>query len=235
VAADPELPGSVLRAIFARLSVAYGPQRWWPGDTPFEVMVGAVLTQNTAWSNVERAVENLKAAGRLEAAAIAADEPARLAELIRPAGYFNVKARRLQNLCRLLLEQGGEAALANRSTGELRQRLLAVKGIGPETADDILLYAFARPVFVVDAYTRRIFTRLGLISGGESYEQLRHGCETALGSDTAMYNEYHALIVHHAKQACRTHPECGGCVLRDLCPAGDAASGPRTTRRISSR
>jgi len=213
------LPEPVLREVFARLFAAYGPQHWWPGDSPFEVMVGAVLTQNTAWASVERAITSLKTSGRLGAEGIAAAEPGQLAELIRPVGYFNVKARRLQTFCRFLLEQGGERGLAERPSEELRRLLLSVKGIGPETADDMLLYAFSRPVFVIDAYTRRIFARLGLIGGGETYEQLRHGCENALGPDTQMYNEYHALIVRHAKQACRKRPECRDCVLQELCPA----------------
>jgi endonuclease-3 related protein len=185
-------------------------------------MVGAVLTQNTAWSNVERAIGNLNSAGWLEPEAIAAAETAALAESIRPVGYFNVKARRLQNFCRFLLDQGGEGELARRPTDELRRLLLGVNGVGPETADDMLLYGFARPVFVIDAYTRRVFGRLGLIGGDETYEQLRQACETALGPDTPMYNEYHALIVHHGKWICRKDPICGDCVLRDLCPAASA-------------
>ena len=224
MAADPALSEPMLRAVFARLLAAYGPQHWWPADSPFEVMMGAVLTQNTAWSNVERAIANLKRVGWLEPSAIAAAEPTRLAELIRPARYFNVKARRLQNFCRLLLEADWEGELADQATGELRRLLLQVNGVGPETADDMLLYAFARPVFVIDAYTRRIFVRLGLISGAETYEQLRHGFESALGQDTGLYNEYHALIVHHAKQSCRNRPVCGSCVLRHLCPAAGSAA-----------
>jgi len=203
-----------------------GPQRWWPGDTPFEVMVGAVLTQNTAWTNVEKAITNLKRARALTAKRIdtlAADE---LAALIRPAGYFNIKARRLQNFCRWFLTQGGEKALNGWDDVELRHGLLSVNGVGPETADDMLLYAFNRPVFVIDAYTRRIFQRLGLISGDESYEALRHMFETEFGGKirrrderVIAYNEYHALIVLHAKDVCRKIPRCGKCCLRRQCPA----------------
>jgi endonuclease-3 related protein len=189
-------------------------------------MVGAVLTQNTAWSNVEKAIINLKSAKALDAQTIAAMEAATLAELIRPAGYFNVKAKRLQNLCRWLLEQGGEIALQQHDDAALRRGLLSVNGVGPETADDILLYAFDRPIFVIDAYTRRIFKRLGLINGDESYEQLRNHFEQQLGQHhqereqrAEIFNEYHALIVIHAKEACRTKPLCDGCCLRRSCPA----------------
>jgi len=142
-----------------------------------------------------------------------------LADALRPVGYFNVKAGRLQSLCRWLLDQGGPQKLEERDTPSLRQALLAVHGVGPETADDILLYAFGRPVFVVDAYTRRLFGRLGFVSDAESYETLRAAIEQALPQDSRLYNEYHALIVEHAKTTCRTKPLCGGCVLREACPS----------------
>lgn len=216
-------PRRALQRVHERLLAAYGPQHWWPGDSPFEVMVGAVLTQNTAWRNVERAIASLKGADALTPGAIAALPPGELAALIRPAGYFNVKAQRLQAFCRFLLEAGGERALAALSTDALRHALLAVHGIGPETADDILLYAFARPVFVIDAYTRRLLRRLGLASGDEGYETLRHGIERALGPQTPLFNELHALIVHHAKVACATRPRCAACCLKRICPEGRAA------------
>jgi endonuclease-3 related protein len=209
-----------LRALLDRLLDAYGPQHWWPGDSPFEVMVGAVLTQNTAWSNVERAIANLRAASALAPERIAGLAHDQLAALVRPAGYFNVKARRLQSFCRFLVEAGGEMALRAVPTAALRARLLAVHGIGPETADDILIYAFDRPVFVVDAYTRRLFGRLRLASGEESYEALRAGVERAIGADAAAFNELHALIVHHAKVACTKRPRCDRCCLREICPSG---------------
>jgi endonuclease-3 related protein len=224
VAVDRGFSEPRLREVYQLLLGAYGRQHWWPAESRFEVMVGAVLTQNAAWSNVERAIANLRAADWLRPEPIAAAAPAALAELIRPAGYFNVKARRLQSFCRFLLEQGGEGALAGRPTSELRHQLLRVHGVGPETADDMLLYAFERPVFVIDAYTRRIFARLGLIAGDESYEGLRAGFETALGPDAPLYNEYHALIVRHAKEDCRKRPWCGGCRLHGLCPRGQAES-----------
>ncbi len=197
-------------------------------------MVGAVLTQNTAWSNVERAIANLKAAACLEPEAIATCDLRHLGALLRPAGYFNVKARRLQHFCRWYLEQGGYERLRRWPTARLRFALLGVHGIGPETADDILLYAFGRPVFVVDAYTRRLAARLGLVAGDLSYEALRAYFEQALRRETGyedrpgtagrrrlvrLYNEYHALIVAHSKSVCRPRPRCSVCCLARHCPA----------------
>jgi endonuclease-3 related protein len=207
-----------LLAVFRALHAAYGPQDWWPGETPFEVMVGAVLTQNTAWVNVERALARLTGRIALTAEAILSLPVDELAELLRPVGYFNVKARRLRTFCADFLRHGGLDGLATASTADLRHRLLAIHGVGAETADDMLLYAFDRPVFVVDAYTRRIFSRLGALGGDEGYETIRHGFERALGPDTALFNEYHALIVRHGKDVCRTRPRCVDCCLRALCP-----------------
>lgn len=194
----------------------YGPQHWWPGETAFEVMVGAILTQNTAWRNVEQAIGNLKRADLLAADRILGCPDADLAQLLRPAGYFNIKTTRLKNLCRLLHDVGFQP-LGKLSTGDLRRKLLAVKGVGPETADSILLYAFQRPVFVIDAYTRRVFSRFGLVSGAEGYEELRARFEGALPPSEAVYNEYHALIVQHAKEVCRVKPECRRCILAPEC------------------
>ena len=205
------LKRSHLLELYQRLFAAYGPQHWWPADTPFEVMVGAVLTQNTAWTNVEKAIANLQAAGKLGLEPMARMSERRLAQLVRPAGYFNVKARRLKALCKWLKTAGGVRRLDRRSTAELRLWLLAVHGIGPETADDILLYAFQRPVFVIDAYTRRLLKSLKLIRGDESYEDLRLAFEAALQPDTALYNEYHALIVRHAKERCGGNRSCNHC------------------------
>jgi endonuclease III related protein len=204
--------------VFQALLDAHGPQYWWPGNSAFEIMVGAVLTQNTAWTNVERAIANLKAAKALSPQAILAAHPKRLAVWLKPSGYFNVKARRLRAFCRWYLEEGGLRRLRRQPTATLRAALLSVHGIGPETADDILLYALDRPVFVIDAYTRRIFSRLGLIKGTEDYETLRRVFEQALGEDVALYNEYHALIVMHAKDICKTKPNCRSCMLASACP-----------------
>jgi endonuclease-3 related protein len=207
-----------IAGVYRRLLAAHGRQHWWPGGSRFEIMVGAVLTQNTAWRNVEQAIANLKKAAALSPQAIVQVSPRRLARWLKPSGYFNIKARRLRALSRWLIGQGGIRSLARLSTDELRRALLAVPGIGPETADDILLYAFERPVFVIDAYTRRIFHRLGLIRADEDYEVLRHLFEEALGPDVQRYNEYHALIVLHGKDVCKKRPRCECCCLRAACP-----------------
>lgn len=208
-----------LPTVYLQLLDHYGPQHWWPGDTPFEVMVGAILTQNTAWTNVERALANLVQHERLDAARIVAARKDHLANWLRPSGYFNVKAERLQNFCRWYLDAGGFSTLSRLDTTHLRQALLSVNGVGPETADDILLYAFERPVFVVDAYTRRLFSRLHLCAGNESYDTLRMAIESGLGPDVAMFNEFHALIVRHAKAVCRVRPCCDDCLFLARCPA----------------
>jgi len=203
-----------LLELYDRLVDHYGPQYWWPADSPFEMAIGAFLTQNTAWTNVDRAIANLKSADLLDAHAILSVSLDELAEQLRPSGYFNVKARRLRALCEFLIENPRLDLLDDR---ELRGRFLSVHGIGPETADDILLYAFNRPVFVIDAYTRRLLTRLGLVQGKPNYETLRHAFERALGADAAMFNEYHALIDHHTKEICRPKPKCEICCLKTLC------------------
>jgi endonuclease-3 related protein len=209
------------QAIHDRLYEAFGPQHWWPADTPFEVAVGAVLTQNTAWTNVERAIANLKEADVLGPRAILGLTDEGLAELIRPAGYFNVKARRLKALCQFLADEadGDLTALADRDTVALRHALLTVKGVGEETADSILLYALHRTVFVVDAYTRRIFERLGLLDPGHGYGAIQATFEAALPRDLALFNEYHALIVALGKDYCKPKPRCAACPLRPLCPS----------------
>ncbi|MBI5329765.1 MAG: endonuclease [Betaproteobacteria bacterium] len=208
--------------IHDRLLAAFGPQHWWPGDTPFEVMTGAVLTQNTAWGNVEKAIARLKAANALSGRALLDLEPATLADLIRPAGYFNVKTRRLKALCAYLEQEGAlddPVLLAQAAPlPELRRRLLAVNGVGEETADSILLYALDLQVFVVDAYTRRLFTRLGRLRGDERYSEIQAAFTAHLPPDRALYNEYHALIVHLGKEFCRPRPRCGACPLNAQCP-----------------
>lgn len=207
---------------YRTLHAHYGPQHWWPGETPFEVMVGAVLTQNTAWTNVEKAIANLKRARALSCGAILKLNGGELAELIRPAGYFNVKAKRLRHLCEFLEAQGvarhPEKLRDKAELPELRHCLLAVHGVGEETADSILLYALDLPSFVVDAYTRRIFGRLGLLEGDESYGEIQTAFEAHLPRDVALYNEYHALIVQLGKSTCRPKPRCDDCPLRRQCP-----------------
>jgi endonuclease-3 related protein len=214
-----------LYAIYEALLNRYGPQHWWPAESVFEILVGAILTQNTAWTNVERAIDNLKSEGMLKAEAIVACPRDDLAALIRPAGYFNVKAARLQNFCRFMIESGGIQGMGHWSTPVLRARLLAVNGIGPETADAMILYGFQRPVFVIDAYTRRLGKRLGILDGDETYEQLSVGFASALPVQAPLCNEYHALIVRHAKEACTgRNPQCTRCCLRDICAYSDPDS-----------
>jgi endonuclease-3 related protein len=212
------LTRAALLWVFRRLLRVHGPQHWWPGETPFEIMVGAILTQNTSWTNVERAIDALSAAGMLDPQQIVAARKMRVARLIRPSGYFNLKAERLRAYCRWYLEHGGYPRLRRWSTDRLRRALLAVHGVGPETADDILLYAFGRPVFVIDAYTRRLFSRLGQLDGSAPYDTLRLGFESTLGPDEALFNQYHALIVAHAKDVCRPKPRCTVCCLAGRCP-----------------
>lgn len=220
-----------LQKVFNTLLTTYGPRHWWPGETPFEVCVGAILTQNTNWGNVEKAIANLKAADRLSLAGLAGLLPDALAALIRPAGYFNIKAARLQAFVGFLLDQydGSLDRLFAGPWQQTRTELLAVKGIGPETADSILLYAGHKPSFVVDAYTRRIFSRLGLVDEQISYDGLRRHFMDNLASDTALFNEYHALIVELGKQVCRPRPHCSRCCLAEQCTY--SAINPKACKR----
>ncbi len=209
---------AVLHDLYDRMAAHYGPTRWWPGDTPFEIAVGAILTQNAAWSNVTRAIDNLKRARLLNPRRILACPDETLEEALRPSGYFRVKARRVRGFCAYLVERygGSMARLARRPLEELRPELLAVPGIGPETADDILLYACHKPVFVVDAYTQRILHRHGIIEAPIKYEPLRRLFEDHLEPDVSMYKEYHGLIVYTGKDFCRARPRCEGCPLEPL-------------------
>lgn len=194
-----------------------GPQNWWPADTELEVMIGAVLTQNTNWGNVEKAIQGLRRHGMLSVAALAEADACELARLIRPAGYFNVKAARLKNLVYFILERyGGDLQeMLEEETDGLRQNLLSVNGIGPETADSILLYAAQRPVFVIDAYTRRILARHGICSPRAGYEEVQELFSSNLPADAALFNEFHALIVAVGKHYCRKKPRCELCPLKD--------------------
>ena len=207
--------------IYERLFAFFGPQHWWPGGTPFEVAVGAILTQNTNWGNVERAIGNLKAAGGLSAGRLRDMPDDEVAALIRPAGYFNVKTRRLKAFLRLLVEgHGGSMAKMKRlELTALRQELLSVNGIGPETADSILLYALDKPVFVIDAYTKRVLSRHGVMGHDEPYEAFQGLFHRSLGRDVALFNEYHALFVAVGKDFCKPRPRCGGCPLEGWRPA----------------
>jgi endonuclease III related protein len=204
----------------------FGHLRWWPGETPFEVCVGAILTQNTSWSNVERAIANLKTARVLEARKLFALEESKLATLLRPAGYFNVKARRLRSFLRVLVEEydGDLERLFAGETAAVRERLLEIHGIGPETADSMLLYAGGHHSFVIDAYTRRIFHRHGWSGADASYEDLQRLCESALdqkprGERLDHWQDYHAQLVMVGKEYCRTRqPRCAECPLKPLLP-----------------
>jgi len=203
--------------VYKKLLKHYGRQYWWPADSPFEVMVGAILVQNTAWSNVERAISNLKSHSCLTPKNILQTAQTDLAEWLKPSGYFNIKMQRLRNFCQWYVDAGEFSVLSGVETNALRKKLLTINGVGPETADDILLYAFERPVFVIDAYTRRIFSRLGLLNANKGYELLRHQFEANLKSDVTIFNEYHALVVCHAKHVCKKRPDCTGCCLAGYC------------------
>ena len=217
---------SVLRSYFDSLLAAHGPQHWWPGRTRFEIIVGAILTQNTSWANVEHAIRNLRAARLLSPHAIRCVHSARLSQLLRPSGYFRQKTKTLKSFVKFLYASygGSLTRLLASPTQALRDQLLALRGIGPETADSILLYAGKHPVFVVDAYSRRILERHGLAHPAR-YEELRALIETSLPSDHQLFNEFHALIVHVGKNYCRpSKPRCSECSLSRFLPQSTLAS-----------
>jgi endonuclease-3 related protein len=211
----PHQTGRLLKRFYRALFDAYGPQGWWPGRTPTEVVVGAVLTQNTNWLNVEKAIVNLRRARLLSWQALREVSPAKLAELIRPAGYFNVKARRLKNLVDWLWSRhaGKLSRLRKAPMAQSREELLSVNGVGPETADSILLYALDHPSFVVDAYTKRVLRRHGVVGSNAGYDDVKGLFELHLPRDVRLFNEYHALIVAVAKKHCRSTAKCKGCPL----------------------
>ncbi len=214
----------MLQEIYQRLFQAYGPQGWWPGDGPLDVVIGAILTQSAAWANVERAIHSMKQADCWSLWAIHALPVEHLATIIRPSGYFNAKARKLKAFAGHLVEgyDGDLPAFFDQGLGPLREELLSIHGIGPETADDILVYAAGKPSFVIDSYTRRIVDRVGLSpehenSGYHAYQKMFHD---NLDGGVALFNEYHALLDHHAKVACTKVPKCFGCCLNDICATG---------------
>lgn len=242
-----------IKRLFSRLLSAYGPQGWWPlisrsnidgrdsrgylpssYDVPepeaaFEIAVGAILTQNTSWINAERAVRNLSEAGRLSVSSLLSCEPEELSGWIRPAGYYNVKAKKLKRLSEFFQSLASPGKFY-RTPG--REELLSVWGVGPETADSILLYAFASPSFVIDAYTRRIVGRLGILSPDLPYEDMRQAFETKLAKDASVFNEFHALLVEHSKQHCTSKPDCSSCCLRSDCLYAQKDTF-KTLRRLS--
>jgi endonuclease III related protein len=210
--------------IYKRLFDCYGPQHWWPGESPFEIMVGAILTQSTAWQNVEKAINNLKNVDALSPAVLRRLSQEEIGRLVHPCGYYNAKARKLKTLvdwldvvCRDNLE-----VLFKIETDELRRQLLSVHGIGLETADSILLYAANKPIFVIDAYTRRIMSQLGVIPEMDTYNGYQQLFLQSLPSDIQLFNEYHALIVMLGKTVCRKQPLCERCCLFDMCHHNEA-------------
>jgi endonuclease-3 related protein len=219
---------------FAAMSQTLGPMHWWPARTPFEVIVGAILTQNTSWANVERAIANLRSAQTLTPSAISVARMAKLANLVRPSGYFRQKAKKLKAFVRFLQREysGSLKRMFDTPTGTLREKLLSVRGIGPETADCILLYAGNHPVFVVDAYTHRIFGRHGITDGKPQYESVRALVEAALPRDSQLFNEFHALVVNTGKNWCRKkEPRCAECPLGSLLPENSPLSQIHVAQR----
>ena len=209
----------VLLKIYKSLYNFFGPLNWWPGDTPFEIMVGAILTQNTSWSNVEKAINNLKKENLLEPWKLYRINQEELAQLIKPSGYYNIKARRLKNFVNIFVNdfEGSAEKMFSGDGRELRKKLLNVNGIGPETADSILLYAGKKPFFVVDAYTKRIFSRHKLISKDFTYYQIQEFFNQNLDQDVKLFNEFHAQVVMLGKNICTSkNPDCAKCPIAYL-------------------
>jgi endonuclease-3 related protein len=209
---------TLLLTIYQRLYDAYGPRHWWPGETPFEVMVGAILTQNTSWRNVEKAIQNLKEKGFLNPEGIHRLKRSQLASLIKSSGYYRIKADRLKAFVNFLFENyGGNIDRMRKEELEtLRKKLLGIKGIGPETADSILLYGLGKSIFVADAYTKRILSRHGMISEHVGYEEVQKLFMDHLPLDAKLFNEYHALLVHLGKTVCKKIPKCDICPIKGI-------------------
>ncbi len=209
---------NILLNIYDRLFKSFGKQHWWPGDTDFEIVIGAILTQNTNWTNVEKAIKNLKKAKMFTPRKLHEIDINRLAELIKPSGYFNVKARRLKHFIEWLFQKynGSLSRMFKQDYVKLREELLSINGIGRETADSILLYAAQKPTFVIDAYTKRVLVRHELIPEDYEYEEMKAFFEENLPEDVSLYNEYHALLVRVGKYYCKPKEQCEECPLRDL-------------------
>lgn len=226
VIAPQEGLGTLLHDIYDRLLAVYGPQDWWPAESRFEVMVGAILTQNTSWTNVERAIASLKEANALTPVALRELSVEDLAQLIRSSGYFNMKAKKLRALGEYLwrYDDDLDALFASKPVNELRREVLGIHGVGDETADSILLYAGNLPTFVVDAYTMRVLGRLGVLAERQSYRDTQQMFHDGLPRDTSLFNEFHALIVAHGKGTCRArNPSCNSCPLLEGCTTGQKA------------
>ena len=219
---------ATLDEVYQRLYESFGPQNWWPAESAFEVVLGAVLVQNTAWKNVEKALENLRQADLLSAEALYYLRPEELEELIRPAGYFRMKTRRLRNLLRYLFEHynGSLDTLFKLDTETLREQLLEINGVGPETADSILLYAANRPIFVVDTYTHRVLKRHGWIDYEADYATVQAHFQAHLEPDPQLYNEFHALLVRVGHLYCGKTPRCEECPLAEWLPADGICTPP---------
>lgn len=217
---------AILKSIYKKLYTSFGPQDWWPGDTAFEVAVGAILTQNTNWRNVEKAIGNLKKAGLLNPRKMYTVSNRQLAKFIRPAGYYNIKAKRLKSFMDFLMKNhhGDIRKMSSVDLDSLRKQLLSVNGIGPETADSILLYALDKPIFVIDAYTKRILLRHHLIEDDATYDQMQGLFMNSLNREVKLFNEYHALLVRLGKEFClKNDPRC------HICPLGGLLkNNPRT-------
>ena len=208
-----------LLKIYQKLYEAFGPQHWWPGETPFEIAIGAILTQNTNWGNVEKTINNLKKQNALSVKAIHEMPVKKLSELIRPAGYYNIKAKRLKSFIDFLMNDyhGSMKRMKNEDIHSLKKKLLSINGIGPETADSIILYALEKPVFVIDAYTKRVLSRHGIMNHEKSYDEFQELFYSALKKDMKLFNEYHALFVNLGKTFCKLNkPICDKCPLNDL-------------------
>lgn len=218
--ADSPSTRRLLLAAYNALRARYGHRNWWPADTPFEMCVGAVLTQNTAWKNVTQAIANLKAAGALDVFAIHLMEPEELAVLIKPSGYYNIKARRLKSLVSHIVRRhrGELSSLLDLPLGTLRKELLSVNGVGKETADSIILYAAEKPIFVVDAYTKRVLGRHGILPADSDYDEVQEFFHRHLPRDVPLFNDYHAQFVAVGKNHCKAKPSCEGCPLADVFP-----------------
>ena len=231
IPAPTDLP-VILLEIHRRLYQSYGPQGWWPGDGPLDVIIGAILTQAAAWTNVEMAISNMKEAGCWSLAAIDTQTEESLGVIIRPSGYFNAKARKLKAFASHLRinHDFNLDGMLSQDTITLRNELLSIHGIGPETADDIILYAAGKPSFVIDTYTRRISQRLGIAGEGQTktYESCQALFQDNLPANVPLFNEYHALLDRHAKEACTKTPRCAGCCLLDACATGQSIENGRT-------
>jgi len=206
----------LLMEMYNKLFNAFGPQHWWPGETPFEVMVGAILTQSTNWKNVEKAINNLKSAGVFSPEAILELPPSKLASLIKSSGYFNQKTKKLKNFLKFFKENYNFSIkrMKEEELTVLREKLLSVKGIGRETADSILLYALEKPIFVVDAYTYRVLTRHNIVPEDATYDEIQSLFMDNLEHEVKLFNEYHALFVRVGKEFCKRNPECDNCPLK---------------------